>query len=370
VPDSVVIGRPVELSAQLAPAVPVRPSALAETLATRPPGPARPYGVGPRQSRWFPGFSASAEGVGAEAVVTNADPVGRLSLRLGGALGEPGVWRGVAGGATWRRRASLSAEAYWAEQTPSRRLVGPAAEELDLRLRGGDVRLALVRDDWAIRHRLHAGVSVASIDPVAATAIGVRRTRALGFLELHGSYRQRRGDLRLSQAFTAHGDGGRIGDDRFVRGLVAGTFGARGPLPFGGVVGSIAYGELRGTSDPFEQFAIGGAPVPLVDESVIAQRIAMPALPTGTARGERVVAFRLELPSGPLWPYYWGASTANRASSFTEWHRVFGAELRLGSDGLPIIALPEVQLVLGYGRSLDPPYRRGNRAYAALTYRR
>jgi hypothetical protein len=132
----------------------------------------------------------------------------------------------------------------------------------------------------------------------------------------------------------------------------------------------VTYGELSGTTDPFERFSVGGGPVPLVDQAVLAQRIAMPAIPTGVATGDRVLTYRLALPSGPLWPYYWGASTADRGEPFSRWHRVFGAELRLGSEALPLVALPGVQLVMGYGRSLDPPYRRGNRVYAALTYRR
>ena len=102
----------------------------------------------------------------------------------------------------------------------------------------------------------------------------------------------------------------------------------------------------------------------------MAQRVPMPALPTGVAAGERVFVFRLALPSGPLFPYYWGASAAERGEVFRRWHRVVGAELRAGSEALPLVALPDVQLVLGYGRSLDEPYRRGNRLYGALTYRR
>jgi hypothetical protein len=110
--------------------------------------------------------------------------------------------------------------------------------------------------------------------------------------------------------------------------------------------------------------------MPLVEDAVLVQRVAMPALPTGVATGDRVLAFRLALPSGPLVPYYWGASTAVNADAFRRWHRVVGAELRAGSEALPLVALPDVQLVLGYGRSLDEPYRRGDRVYVSLTYRR
>jgi hypothetical protein len=95
-----------------------------------------------------------------------------------------------------------------------------------------------------------------------------------------------------------------------------------------------------------------------------------PYTPTGVATGDRLLAFRVALPSGPLWPYYSGASAADRGEPFERWHRVVGAELRLSSESIPLVALPEVQLVAGYGRSLDPPYRRGNRVYATLTYRR
>jgi hypothetical protein len=232
--------------------------------------------------------------------------------------------------------------------------------------------MELVQDFWSVRHRYRIGGAYARIDerPTPASFVTSGRGRALGFLEFIGSYRQRVGELRFVESLAAHADGGGIGEDRFVRGLISAAASATGALPFGGVHGSVAYGELGGTSDPFERFAVGGAQPPLIDDAVLAQRISMPALPTGVATGERVFAFRVALPTGPLWPYYFGASVANRREPFQRWHRVVGAELRLGTDPLPLVAVPEAQLVVGYGRSLDAPYRRENRFYAGLTYRR
>ncbi|MFN2567422.1 MAG: hypothetical protein ABR499_20695 [Gemmatimonadaceae bacterium] len=371
-PDSARIERRVSLTEHLAPAVPVRPAFRPDTMRRAPVGRPRAYGFGPLQSRWFPGFSFSADGVGAEVVVNEADPVGRVALRSGGALGDRSAWRGAALGATLRRRVAVTAEAYIAQQEPSRTFVGEPGAELDVRMTGGDLRLEIVRDFWSVRHRFSVGGAAAWVDRLALVAAdgGSGRTRGLGYVEVQANYRQRVGELRLSQAFAAHGDAGGIGRERFVRGLISGAFAARGRLPFGGVQGSVTYGELGGTIDAFERFAVGGSRPPLVDDAVLAQRISMPALPTGVATGERLLAFRVALPSGPLWPYYWGASAANRGESFQRWHRVVGAELRLGSEALPLVALPEVHLVAGYGRSLDPPYRRGNRFYAALTYGR
>jgi hypothetical protein len=372
VPDSTRVDRQVVLSEQLTPAVPVRPAALPDTLRTTPVGPPRRYGFGPRQSRWFPGFSYSADGIGGEIVVSNADPVGRLAVRVRAALGEPSAWRGGALDVTLRGRAAITGQVYVAQQEPSRKFLGNAGRELDVRMSGADLRVELVRDYWSARHRYRAGGAVASIDPTASRLSGslARRTRALGYAELEGSFRQRHGELRLSQALAVHADAGGIGPEQFVRGLVSGAVAAAGPLPFGGVHGAVTYGEMRGTSDPFERFVVGGAVAPLVDDAVLAPRIALPALPTGAAVGDRVFAFRVALPSGPLWPYYAGASTADRGEPFARWHRVVGAELRLGLEAIPLVALPDVQLVAGYGRSLDPPYRRGNRIYATLTYRR
>jgi hypothetical protein len=237
---------------------------------------------------------------------------------------------------------------------------------------GADLRIELVRDYWSVRHRYRVGGALASIAPTESTlppTLG-RRTRALGYAELHWSFRQRYGEVRLSQLLAAHADAGGIGGEQFVRGVMSAALAAGGSLPLGGVHGAVTYGEIGGTSDPFERFVVGGATSPLVDDAVLPQRLAMPALPTGTASGDRLLAFRIALPSGPLSPYYWGASTADRGEPFARWHRVVGAELRLGSEAIPLVALPDVQLVAGYGRSLDPPYRRGNRIYATLTYRR
>jgi hypothetical protein len=371
-PDSTRVEQPVVLPERLAPAVPVRPAAMPDTLRTRPVRPSRGYGVGPRQSRWFPGFSYGADGIGGEIVVTNADPVGRLAWRVGGAIGAPSAWRGGAFDATWRRRAGVTGRVYVAQQEPSRNFLGEAGRALDVRMTGGDVGLEFVRDYWSVRHRYRLGGAAAWIDPLdsplPATLAG--RTRALGYAQLQARSGQRYGDLRLSQSLAAHADAGGIGGGHFVRGLLSGAVAAGGSLPFGGLQGSVTYGELGGTSDAFERFVIGGAQPPLVDDAVLAQRIAMPALPTGVASGDRVLAFRIALASGPLSPYYWGGSAADRGQPLARWHRVFGAELRLDSEAIPLVALPDVQLVAGYGRSLDPPYRRGNRIYATLTYRR
>ncbi len=360
------------LSETLQPVVPTRPAVMPDTLRLAPTGPSRAYTTGPRQTRWFPGLSATANGLGAEFVVSSADPVGRLALRVGGALGERATWRGGAAGFTWRRRVALSGEGYVAQHEPSRRYVGELGQALDARISGGDVRAELVQDYWSVRHRFRAGAALARIDNLDAgsTASGSARTRAIGYAEVHGSYRQRVGELRFAQSFAAHADGGRIGSEELVRGLVSAGFAVAGPLPFGGVQGLVTYGEVSGTTDPFERFAIGGAQPPLVDDAVLPQRIAMPVLPTGVAIGDRVFAFRVSLPTGPLWPYYAGVSAADRGESFERWNRVVGAELRLGSEPIPLVALPDVQLAIGYGRSLDPPYRRGNRFYATLTYRR
>jgi hypothetical protein len=371
VPDSARVERRVELSERLAPAVPVRPAATPDALRRGPIGTPRPYGIGPRQSRWFPGFSFTVDGAGGEIVLNNADPVGRLAVRGGGAFGERGAWRGGAAGITWRRHAAVVAQGYVAQHEPSQGFLGDAGRDLDVRIAGGDLRVEVVRDFWSARHRFRAGGGLASVERLAPPATAARRTRALGFAELRGAFWQRYGDVRLSEAFAAHVDGGGIGGEQFARGVVSVALAATGGLPFGGVQGWATYGELSGTSDPFERFTVGGAQPPLIDDAVLAQRVTMPALPTGVATGDRVFAFRASLSSGPLSPYYWGASTANRGEPFREWHRVVGAELRLGSEALPLVASPDVQFVIGFGRSLDPPYRRhGNRLYSALTYRR
>jgi hypothetical protein len=228
-----------------------------------------------------------------------------------------------------------------------------------------------LRDDWSIRHHYRVGAAVGWVDPIESPPpLIATRTRALGYAELRATSRQRYGELRLSQSVAAHADAGGIGGERFTRGLLSAAFSAGGPLPFGGLEGAVTYGELGRTSDAFERFVIGGIQPPLVDRAVLPQRIAMAALPTGVAIGDRVLAFRVALPTGPLTPYYWGASAASRGEPFERWHRVVGAELRVGLEAIPLVALPDTRLVAGWGRSLDPPYRRGNRFYAALTYRR
>jgi hypothetical protein len=133
-----------------------------------------------------------------------------------------------------------------------------------------------------------------------------------------------------------------------------------------GIAGEAAYGIIDRGTVPFEQFVLGGTAPMLFESPLLAQRIAMPALPVGVATGKQFASYRLSIPGAGLQPYYWGASAG---SELHRWIQVVGLEWAFQADGLWVVRLPDVRVLLGAGYSLTDPVRHHTHLYLSLTYR-
>ena len=357
-----------QLDSRFIPAVP--PAAAAPThFSTNAVSPPKSFGFGPRLFRWIPQPFADADGASVGLGLVSADLIGRSEILVVGAAGDASQSRGVAAEFTWRGwRTALRARGFVAEQLPSAsRSPVPLAGVLDARMGGAEVGLDRTAqfDSWAYRYRI--GGSAAAVRRLGelATLTSSSTTRALGFLDLSASWTKRGDASSLTGTVGASGTEGTSFDRSFSRGSGSVGFNLRTPfLP--PISGSALYGATTADAPVFEQFAIGGGRSPLVGQTVMSQRVSMPALPVGTSIGNSVVAYRAALSTAPLSWYFWAASTAASGASFDAWHRVIGVEWNQSVAPIPLAGTPAARAQIGIGESLDAPFRRKLRGYVSL----
>lgn len=356
-PDSAPMLATTPLDTSLAPVVPV-PSAGARVFSPAPLAAPRAYGLGPRVTRWLPAPFASADGLGALVDIGDVDPVGRLGLALNASAGSRAAWRGASLGAVWRGLpAELRAEAFRARQWPSAAGVASVPPRLDADLTGALAAVDYDQQYDVWRHRYRAGATIGTLAPRAASTVA----RDLAFARFDGRYRQTGDGWQVGEGLDVDGSAGRTAGQGYRRLLASAAFSTGGArLPAFSL--DATWGRLWGTTDPFERFAVGGAPSPIVDDDVLPQRVAMPALPTGTLGGDRVLVGRAGTTLAGLAPFYWVART-DSTLSLGGWHRVYGLEWATASPPYPALALPAARLRFGVARSLDQPFAGKTRAW-------
>jgi hypothetical protein len=326
---------------------------------------ARPFDVGARLYRWIPAPSADADGYGALLGLTSADVIGRSEILLKLAAGDRATWRGGALDVTWRgTRPSIRAELFDAGQRPSATRSGVSlGSALDVQMRGAllGVDGSHVVETWAAHYR--ATASRATIRGLSAGHLDGSRTLLTSDASLAVSHRTpaitNSGILSTSLAT------GRTDARDFSRVLVSGGFSTTGfgLLP---ISAAVAYGRTSDNAPPFEQFTLGGEPSPLLDRSLLGQRLAMPALPLGIQRGTSALTYRLGYWTRPVEWYYWGGSTSEGGTRFDAWQRVVGVEWSSSIDAIAPAGTPAARARIGVGESLDAPFRKQVRAYISL----
>jgi hypothetical protein len=126
------------------------------------------------------------------------------------------------------------------------------------------------------------------------------------------------------------------------------------------------FGAVSGDAPAVELFSLGGTAPPLFDRALLAQRVVMPALPTGLSLGTRAASYRIGLPGDGIRPYFWSASVGN---GLRDWHHVVGLEWSYELTGLWSVGFPDTRFTCGIGYSLSEPFEHETRGYVALSYR-
>ena len=376
-----------------------RPPVAVDTFAVGPVSASRAYGAGPRRHVVLPWGGLSSDGgqVGLAAVGT--DPAGRLTWLLQGArpvttaLARSRAWEGGSLRAAWRGLpVTLTGELFALRQDLGARAPGaggPVAAllPLDQRWRGATLVAGAERPVAAgalgtagaaplvgtLDGRLAArgGASLARLaiadgrmSSPGGGAEERRGDRGLAFAELHGALAGGRGTGRVGAALALHGATGRTAGADWTRGVAAARL----------LVGrrtraldlDAAVGATGRDAPAYEQFAVGGASTGLVDDATLAQRIALPALPTGYRVGPRVGLGRAALVLGAVQLHYTTLQAGRTLDG--RWARLWGADLRETAPFAPFARIPQARIVAGVARVLDAPLADRTRGYFGLTF--
>lgn len=90
-------------------------------------------------------------------------------------------------------------------------------------------------------------------------------------------------------------------------------------------------------------------------------------LPTGTARGRALEAWRIAFPAQFTF-YAEGASLGADIDAFKTWHRAVGIETKVSTPPIPVAFAPAFQTLVGLGYSIDRPLNDKLRAYILMRY--
>ncbi len=350
----------------LSPILPPRALSAASDSSRRPArstlGSEQAYGLGPSRYRYFPGVTTSGGGTSVLLGILRSDPVGRLGIAGLAAVGAGALPAGVSLTGAWHGSRNEGILNLWSShEAPSPRLAAAFADGLDLTRSGGALRVQRSR---AVDGGELAGQLGLLAERQHSLAFG-SRTRASGVAAFSMVGRQRDEELRYVEQLSGIGELGGTDGTPYQR--------QRSTLSFG--VGSggaalttvrIAYGTMGGGSgSDKERFVIGGFASPLIDPVLDARRVDAPAYPLGSAVSTSFSAFRLGVPVSPAELFYSTASPDLFRTSF----RSYGVELHERVGAVPALGTPDVDVLAGFARALDPPIAREWRYYVSLTVR-
>ena len=118
----------------------------------------------------------------------------------------------------------------------------------------------------------------------------------------------------------------------------------------------------------FEQFSAGGFAPPVHDDATLAQRVAIPSLPVGIARGRELYELRLAHPTpflpGSLYAHSVGTTWKVNAHS-----AVVGIEESIDLDYLGLVGLPRLHALVGAARIVRGPLAEKASAYLMIGWR-
>lgn len=358
--------RVVALDARLTPAAPRTPNA---GLTFRPGPVTGPgdYGLGPRGWRLLPGVSLGPDGDMATLMLSSIDPIGRWSTVLQGTYGQRGGWRGGSAMTALRTRPlQLDGSIWYADHAPSKQTSGTFASlNIDSRYTGIGLAARHAREKAAYGWLARAGGSVGRVDGNQLDAA----SRAMAFGELTTRLTFSLGGVTVSpQVFATAAEGSTRGESwsrRVVRGTLA-MGGPRRSLRLEATQGTVTAPEAGDFGRAFEQFAVGGAYLPFLDQAFLSQRISLPSVPVGYSAGQKVALYRASLRAFGVQPY---AVWVSAGDSITSYQRVFGIEDEWSFPSIGFVKLPSTRIRAGLGYSLDQPYDEKLRPYVSVTYR-
>lgn len=288
---------PPALDAALVPAIPPAPSqpAVFAAEALRPP---RAYGLGRQELSWFAGENLARGQRALEVGVRLGDVAGRLDTLLIASIAGGDLPQGVALASAWRGwPVELHAHAFHAEDD----------DGLELRAKWSWYRL---------------------------TVEGGHLARSAGgtpaFLSAAYALRQVRGPWRIEETLRIEVD------DEHARAVLGAAIRS----------GSFRI-AARWQHDEGDDLVLGGLPSSLLPRSAYARRVLDPALPVAALTGNDYDGWRIEstVPGMPFTAFYQRHELGAAQLS------VYGLEVKLNSDPMPLGKVPGLDVTAGVARA-------------------
>jgi hypothetical protein len=316
----------------------------------------RVYGPGPRAWRGMAQASAGRDGLAHALTIASTDPANRFIWSGSAYLGSPAAWRGGLSTAAWYgSRPNLRGEAFWLEQRGTRQWDAADVNGTDLRIAGASLAAELPVDGPALARRL----ALSGFVGAAATAPGNTQARVL----LSGSYATGASfGWRRAGGITLRGGIGTHSDSTIARLSAGAWYRVRG-------LRADVRAHLAAAGTPMhEQFSAGGFAPPTTDALTLAQRIAIPALPTGIATGTEIIELRATYPA-PLVPMTLVAHSVGPSWRVDAHSLVVALERGFDATDLGIVGLPQLHVLGGVAYIARGPLREHASAYLSLGWR-
>jgi len=235
------------------------------------------------------------------------------------------------------------------------------ADSLDATLGQAVAALSAERQGDGWRARARFGGAAGTLDPAL---VGGTQFRGLGFGDVTLSLRQATGARGLIERLSLHGTQGHT-QQRFQRARASLEIETTGrdafPLELSGT-----FGKVIGAPNPFELYSVGGVRSVIGDSSVLSQRYDMPMFPTGVAIGDRLLAWRIGVPTSTWTMFFEGASTATKVYAFRKWNRALGMDLKYMLPPVPVAFAPRLYSRGGVAYTLDEPFRKKVRVFLEM----
>jgi hypothetical protein len=357
---------PAARSAELAPAVPPRTPPLPAPRAVAPVAPGRPYGFGRQEFAPLMGGSVAPSSHAVELGVRAGDVVGRLDALAVGTIADAAGPRGGVLAGAWRGwPVVLSLRLFGAEERPSQQpvTVPGLGGRLDARRVGSELAGTWGRRWLAGGIEVGAGAYLGRLEPQAQAG----RDQRVGFVRAALDGAPSRGVWLFPASVQARLDAGRTGGDAWRR--MQGEVRLGALLRSTGVAVAWQRGSVRDAVSDLDRLQLGSVPSSILPDAVLAGRILVPALPSGTRIGDDHEGQKATLLLGGLPLFYERHRLWDEGGAKGDWLALTGLEWDLTGDPIPLVRIPGFRVTVGVARILSEPFRDRTRAWLGVSFR-
>jgi hypothetical protein len=338
-------------------------------------GPGRPYGLGPATYSSVLGGVASPSALHYVGGFRAGDVIGRWEAVAVAGVSDEGAESGGIVSATWRGwRLPVVFHGYSVERRPSRQPenVPGLGRSLDLLERGFALQTSWRRDRHDRTFALTGALLTHRLDPAPLDGEKIERFALLVRAEEERRFAlPGRGVLTLGGRLE--GVRGVTDSDDWWRAGGGIRLGLTTPLGSASLYHvEVGWQGLRedGAERLFDRLALGGTPSSLVPADLDLGRVYEPALPAGTAIGDRWQKLSLSIGREqiPARLIYARQRMWDEGGRRGDWLDLAGIEISLDRGARPLVRLPSSRIRVGAAYVLDAPFRHQTMVWAGISW--